>query len=673
MVERPKHPLEAEVIACLENDQEVSVARLGGVDKIAAAADRLAGSPVMPELLKVLLQHWPHANDDQQVSIVDTICRLLDWASLDFALAEGIDFLDQWQPRPMGADERIFGVLLKKCDRDAGRSALLRSTALEGAFRWSISNRRWQLRFLDFLLGVSIEDDPVFLKHAAKIMGVAYSHWREQELVAKLEALAKVPEARLEAAFEYGMAKLVEALDAKSHPEALAAFRIARDWFELSAAAAETNPEAELYRSCIELLMAFEDGADRSELKLAGERVREYGFELSAWHLDERGPSWLGARRTEGVCWSVLTSRLVDLTAHLDEASWWEPVVVIEECVLAAYNAGRSILRRNDAGNIEAMLRPRIAAAMAEREGQAHHLKTWLTRNMEHEWADGAKELIRNIDELVAGTRGTPNPPGAAIGEPTIAALIERADIPPEVKARLGRVVVDAVLIQMRNLTAAECEIIETATTFVSDHTDYRHNRNGQVLFHTLLVWIVRFLSIRLEITKGDDPTAAYLFETDPSNLPHEDRLQADFFRYLAPNAAGSDLEVTNIGGGRADIRLKSGSERIVVEVKRELRDSSFESIAASYAAQTTEYQNVSIRLGFLLVLDLTEGNLAGSPHITSLVETREVQRASEGLPRIVTIVKVPGRRNSPSALSKKALAARAAKTPRRKHQPTAS
>ncbi len=159
----------------------------------------------------------------------------------------------------------------------------------------------------------------------------------------------------------------------------------------------------------------------------------------------------------------------------------------------------------------------------------------------------------------------------------------------------------------------------------------------------------------RLEMTKADDPTVEYLFQHDDGTNAKEDALQADFFRWLTTNAAGSDLEPTNLGGGRADVRLKSSSERVVIEVKRELEDSSFDALAASYQAQTTDYQNVSVRLGFLFVLDLSNNNNEGTPHIRSLVQTRLVQRSGEDHPRLLVIVKVPGNRKRPSDLTKAA------------------
>jgi hypothetical protein len=114
-------------------------------------------------------------------------------------------------------------------------------------------------------------------------------------------------------------------------------------------------------------------------------------------------------------------------------------------------------------------------------------------------------------------------------------------------------------------------------------------------------------------------------------------------------------LEPTNIGGGRADVRLRASNERIVVEVKREMSNASFDALATWYAGQTTDYQNISIRLGFLVVLDLTTENREGTPHLTSLFQTRGIQRQGEDVQRVVTIVRIPGRRKRPSDLTKAA------------------
>ena len=118
-------------------------------------------------------------------------------------------------------------------------------------------------------------------------------------------------------------------------------------------------------------------------------------------------------------------------------------------------------------------------------------------------------------------------------------------------------VVANAVSLQLANLTGAEADVIERCCMAARGHTDYSANTNGARLFDTVLLWLVRFIFNRLELTKGDDPTGAYLFERNDGSLPHEDELQQDFFRWVATYAAASDLEPTNIASGRADIRLR--------------------------------------------------------------------------------------------------------------------
>ena len=57
--------------------------------------------------------------------------------------------------------------------------------------------------------------------------------------------------------------------------------------------------------------------------------------------------------------------------------------------------------------------------------------------------------------------------------------------------------------------------------------------------------------------------------------------------------------------------------------------------------------------LGFLLVLDQTEIRRSGTPHFSTLVHPLRLVREGEIDPRWIVIVKVPGRRVTPSQLSK--------------------
>lgn len=188
----------------------------------------------------------------------------------------------------------------------------------------------------------------------------------------------------------------------------------------------------------------------------------------------------------------------------------------------------------------------------------------------------------------------------------------------------------------------------------VSECPDYRDNPTGKSLFNCVLIWTVAFLRHRLDASSA---TAPYLFEKTGGEQAKESDLQSDYHQFLSSVIVTTEVEVRNVGGGRADVRCTYRNERLVVEIKREGSDSSFDGLAAAYEDQATDYQATGIRLGILLVLDQTERR-KGTPHMSSLVQVRTVTRKDELHPRWLTVVKVPGRRLSPSDLTKVAKAA---------------
>lgn len=652
-------PIEAELIEIVKSGRDWQLEDLGGIRKLAPVARSLGSTPMMPELLHPLVLAWSNAKAADRDAHKGVLHDLLEVATTDFVLIEAVDILEHHRPLPDDGDECCFMLFLAKAaTNDHSLSGLSRGAALDGAFRWAGDNRRWQLRLLDFFLGLTLGDDTEFLRRAAKIAGVAFSHWRDKELVEVLRKLVQLEVVQHEAAFELGMAALAEAMDRVDSNASATAFREARDWLGKSDQVSEHSPEASLYLDSLDLLLSFNSGATNASLDTMSARVQQHAFELHAWSGGS-GPPWLGARQTEAACWSALASAVAGLAGSLDEPSWWEPATVLEEGLLSVYSAGRSILRRDQHGGVEAMVRPRIRTSVATQAGQAYQVRTWLQQNATHEWAEEARDLIAQIDAFVERPSGPENPLEAASERTSLAAIIARSNIPEEQRNVLFGVVASAMSLQLDNLTGAEVDVIERCCNEARKHTDYSTNTNGARLFDTVLLWVVRFIFSRLELTKRDDATGAYLFERDDGSLPHEDELQQDFFRWVATNAAGSDLESTNIASGRADIRLRSGPERLVVEVKREEKDCSFDALLRSYAAQTTDYQNVSIRLGVLLVLDLATPNREGTPHLTSLFEMRHVHRCNESQSRLILIVKVPGRRKRPSDLTKLAKASR--------------
>lgn len=598
MSDLPKelHPIERRIIFHLESRKEITIGALGGLEAVVGAVDTLQDSRVKPEILQLLVEIWEQFPEDDRVQTA--FATLLAGAGNDFTLMETIDLLDARRPLPGRGDEICFSSFLAHA-QNSELPDVTRGMAAEGSFRWAVSNRRWQFRLLDFMLGVSANASPEFVRRIAKLSGVAYSHWRESELLGKLTEFTGIDEAAADASFELGMATLMEGMNAESQSAAIPCFEKASTWFEISLSHSEINPEAELFLDCLKLITNYYSSTNRHIPAETLSRISSSAFELSAWFDAQSSPSWLGARRLETVYWNQLSLALDGLVSHLEEASWWEPAAVIEQHVLAVYFANRCILRRGIDGGIDSLLRPRIRASLARHQGQAYQLKTWLSRNSSHEWASEAQRLLAEIEEAASGMDISANPSNAAVEQHSIAALIDKVYLPQPTKDTLLQVIGNAISIHADNLTDSEIDIIENAVKNAERHPDYQKNPHAARLFDSVLLWLVRFLYNRLEMTRADDPTVEYLFErADGKNAP-EDTLQADFFRWLTTNAAGSELEPTNLGGGRADIGLKSSSERVVIEIKRELKDSSFDALSAAYEAQTTDYQNVSVRLGF--------------------------------------------------------------------------
>ena len=190
-----------------------SVDELGGFDHIAQATPALGASPLASEILLAVLRD---ANDTSVKDVhpwKDLIDHLVRTATNDVVLIEMVDALNACQ-LPDGTANKVFAAFLEKAvDASGALTGYARAVALEGAFRLAASDRRMQLRLLDALLGIQVSDESHFLRHAAKIMGVAYSHWHEAELVVRLRLFSECDDAAYEASFELGMAGLASALD----------------------------------------------------------------------------------------------------------------------------------------------------------------------------------------------------------------------------------------------------------------------------------------------------------------------------------------------------------------------------------------------------------------------------------------------------------------------------
>jgi len=405
------HSIEQALADALARGDEPSLMDFGGATALAGNEAALASCPLMPELLRIALGALQGDMDGREV-IERFIIECARSAIDAFAMQEAAELIASAPLAEKVHDACFAGFLGRVSDTAADPGA--RWWALDGAFRLAVEKPIRKHKLLIVLLDVSPDDDPEFLRHAAKIIGVAHSLWREADLVEVLRPLADLQASRDEAAFELGMVSLAEALDARYRAEAARHFEKARDWFRESRTAREERQDAATYAVALDMLLLFEGSEPPERFSpLVTELTRAASLHL-AWNQDQDDAPWLGARWTEMAHWHSLASQLAPLSRHLEEPSWLDATAVLEGTLFSTYVASRTVLRRGTGGGPEAMVRPRIEGAFLRERGLLHVLDRWLAQEAaESDWGPAAAELRDNV-RLLAASGGPGNGARAA-------------------------------------------------------------------------------------------------------------------------------------------------------------------------------------------------------------------------------------------------------------------
>lgn len=156
---------------------------------------------------------------------------------------------------------------------------------------------------------------------------------------------------------------------------------------------------------------------------------------------------------------------------------------------------------------------------------------------------------------------------------------------------------------------------------------------------------MVRFVGL-LQSVQAD--AREYLFEAAPT----EKSLQHDLHQFLllafGPDAVG--IEVSQVGGGRADLRVQFAGFSVYLELK--VDDTKLPlSEKGAYLNQAATYQATDVRIGFVVALRTKRFPQAGAhAHLTSLFTHATVDVAGDTERRHLVLVEVPGNRSSPAA-----------------------
>lgn len=627
--------LEEKMCALLESGSEPQIDDFGSVDELQSHFRAIGSSPLLPEFVRLALNDSTILREGEE-KCWGVVEACLPLCTNGPTLLELLDLIDQ---APANKVETFFEICLRNFE-DNTNSAVTRSASLDGAFRFVIRESRLRFSLISALLSVEKEKDSYLSGRVARIIGVAHGVWPEPELLDKLTQLADWGDEIDQVAFEIGACKIQAGLNSDDITTIERHFYDAQYWFKQSLSANDNRHDSAIYLEAVNcILKCFRGHA--IEAAEVSSRIKVHVTFLRAWNRSAADPPWLMDDSVQLVYWEQLGRKLCRLSEELIQPSWYETAVTVEEVIAAVWVASKSLLHRRVTTGIEIVLRPRIEGGIAAKTGQLHQLKEWLRKNTKSVHRKTVKEIAERVDAIVASAND--------IEVATIEQVLRQSGIPQSSAAL--RAIRDAHSVAFKNMTIQEEEIISACIRFVESHPDYQKEVYRQ-LFHAVLLWTVRFLQARLEMTKKDEPAIAYLFKQDGQASPKEETLQTDYKNVMMSTIGGTDIEVTNISGGRADVVFSLATERLITEVKREQRDSSFESLISNYSDQAADYQNVSGRLGFVLVLDQTV-NESGANHISTLVKAVELTRKGETSPRILIFVKVPGERLTPSERTK--------------------
>lgn len=643
------HPIEEKLVSALEEERSITLNELGGLSVLTNSKEIIATSPLMSYFLSIVL-------DDLKISEADTIelaepfiLFCFEKVTDQLVIQEAVNCIEIHRPLPKNFEDKYFRITLQEAQNHK-KPPITRAWSLEGAFRLAIDSpaRRYQL--LSYLVELPFDDEPEYLRHAAKIVGLANTFWADDTLVSVLEQLAANDLGADEVYFELGLASLASALDAESSYIARDKFTQACSLFQQSIDRRENRPDSEAFHAAISMLFAFEQNDLQEAYSSNLRRLKESVSIYNAWHESDAGSIWLTARNIEMAHWHILATKLEALSGYLEEPSWFEPSIVIEEALLNIYVASRTILKRDKSGGLETLVQPNIEASLIHNQNQLYLLEKWLQRQRFEELGSVGQELIKAIEFQKTETN-LGKEPGVAVNFPSLATpiLSITQNIQDPIKVAISQVLEDCLNSQKRDISPSLERILGGCICEVEDINDYKDQRVRQS-FNTLLFQTLRFLENRMNMTQKNNPRLKYLFED--KIFPKENELQMDYYEFMHGNIAAGNIrvEVSDVSSGRVDVYFSFGSIQFAAEVKRDSQDCSFAALRSKYIGQTSEYQNTNVKLGFLLVFDWTErANGAGS--IEEHVKVEKLKPLDSTIERAVIVVRVPGKRKTPSKI----------------------
>lgn len=628
--------IDLKVIQLLKASSEINIENLGSLELLYDKIDEVKESKFIAEVLVAIVNSLKKLSVDNQQKAEKIIKSILEVCNDEFAIQEISNSI-------LDLDDTFGSTCFRICLDQAlnkGKKSIVRSWFLEVSYRFVLLDSTKRFMFIGSLLETAIDDCPEYLRHFSKISGAVYSNWQEIDILEKLLEIKEAISHEDEVWYELGMSYLQIALNAQDHSTAVFNFCNAKDHFKNSYELSNERLDAEAYYKILLILTSFPDKSSSLDYQKLIDDVRCAVMLHNAWHSSKEDSIWLAARQTEIANWFTLIDKLQHLLVHLKEPTWFEPKIVIETYLLNIYTASRTILKRTEEGGLEKLIQPNINSSLIESNSKLFLLDKWLDIERSSELTQLGNNLKSKLNEAKE----------THLNEVTNEFKKLSAEIPFKYNSPFNQFIDDCNSCCTDGVSPVIEQILIQILKDVEENSSYQIAKVKKG-FHMVLNQSISFLETRMNGTVGDNKRMAYLYESD--TRPLESALQEDFHDYLSGNLinAGVTVEKNNIAGGRIDVNVSFGSFNFSVEIKRDWKDCSFESLKSKYLGQAAEYLNTDVKIGFLMVLDLTDKS-SGIRSIESSVKVEIVRKENDPIERAIVVIVVPGNRKTPNKIN---------------------
>lgn len=625
----------------LSRHEPPTVESFGGLDRILSDGGRI-GASLFPDMFIDLVLPFRGNRRAQVDQFITEILIVIERGPELDTISDRLFALHLHDP---ASETKVFRRLLAIAT-ERGRPTPLRTAALKGALAFARDDPIRLARLVSELSETEHEDEPVYIAHAARIAGVLAATTRNPALGQFLRLVSDIVDSSDQVHLELGLLSLQDAIEADDTSTVLQHLRLAREGFERAAAARESRYDARLFETAIELLLGFHDRGVPLGIENSLKSLKEDAFAYVEYSMAGRQDPILGSIPSQVAALVALVENLAELVERVQDDIWLDAIQIIEQHLLFAYEANRSVFAGVPGRGLDCVIRPLIEPRLFANRDHVKHLMAWFRRHAPKFDAELTQDLYAAVER--AYQAGGDFPTDAGSSGPLDPALRERVRFtdPDAFSELIGAALQNSFRQQIANAGPPIGKFLETVDRGFAALEDYRRP-DARLDFITLAFGIATFLSQKLDNSVEQDRCSAYLFKHDKP-LPLEKDLQQDFLRHGQSAGLPVDDEVKGVAGGRADIRYKSNRHAMIIEVKRELVDASFDNLMSSYGDQTVIYQTTNVKLGVMLVLDLSEDH-SKLAHMDTWYQTRTGDFLRDGTERGVLIVKVPGRRGTPS------------------------